>query len=263
MKIRNILFATSMLCAFSGAAMANEMEAPPQGQGPGHGQHGQMGDAHFARVDTNNDGVLTREEARAAHSAQFATIDTDRDGFLTREEMRSHHQTQVREVRTRVHSQVQTRQTTLLDANNDGNISRAEWNNGPQRMEEQRQKMRQDRFNALDTNHDGQLSATEMQAGHQGQRGHQNRQAGQNSAVTEQPMAPRQRPPNPDTNNDTKISRAEWDAMALPMFDRGDLNHDGRVTREEAAQSMRNRHQGHGQRPNRGQMFHSPPGGGN
>ncbi|KAF0112624.1 MAG: EF hand domain-containing protein [Hyphomonadaceae bacterium] len=261
MKIRNILFATSMLCAFSGAAMAYEVDAPPPG--PGHGQHGQMGDAHFARVDTNNDGVLTREEARAAHSARFATIDADHDGFLTREEMRNHRQTQMREVRARVHSQMQSRHTALLDANRDGNISRAEWNNAPRAMEEQRQKMREERFGALDTNHDGQLSAAEMQAGHGGQRGQQNATGGANNTPGERQMPPPQRPPNPDTNNDTKISRAEWDAMALPMFDRGDLNHDGRVTREEAAQSMRNRQHGPGHRPNRGQMFHSPPGGGN
>lgn len=263
MKIRNILFATSMLCAFSGVAMANEFEAPPA-QG---GTSGQMGDQHFARVDSNHDGVLTREEARAAHSAQFVAIDADRDGFLTREEMRTHHATQVREVRVRVQSRAQERHMSTLDANNDGNISRQEWNSARQRMEEQKEKARLDRFNTLDTNRDGQLSRAEMEAGQRGQHGMQhggqNRQGPPNAGVTERPMPPRQRPPNPDTNNDSKISRAEWDAMPLRMFDDGDLNHDGRVTREEAAQAMRGMHHGQGHRPNRGQMFHSPPGGGN
>jgi|GEM_PF-771300 len=254
MKIRNILFATTALCAVSTVGFASEFEAPP----PAGQDHVQMGAEHFARVDTNNDGVLTREEARAAHSAQFASIDRDRDGFLTREEMQAHRATQVREARIRVRSKVQERHTSMLDANNDGNISRAEWNSAPQRIEEQRNKMRQERFAALDTNNDGQLSRAEMETGHQRPRGEQNRQGRPNNGVVERPMPPRQRPPNPDTNNDTKISRAEWDAMQLPMFDRGDLNRDGRVTREEAAQSMRNMHRGHGGRPNRGQMFHSP-----
>ena len=45
--------------------------------------------------------------------------------------------------------------------------------------------------------------------------------------------------PNPDTNNDQRVSLAEWLARPDPLFERGDANNDGRVTREEAAATMR------------------------
>ena len=60
---------------------------------------------------------------------------------------------------------------------------------------------------------------------------------------------PARRPnaPNPDTNNDQKVSLAEWLARPDPLFERGDTNNDGRITREEAAAFMR---QAREQRPN-------------
>ena len=44
---------------------------------------------------------------------------------------------------------------------------------------------------------------------------------------------------NLDTNNDQRVSLGEWLARPNPLFERGDANKDGRVTREEAAAIVR------------------------
>lgn len=51
-------------------------------RGPGH--HG-----HHGRLDANNDGSISREEAKGAPrlAANFDAVDTNRDGVLTRDEM--------------------------------------------------------------------------------------------------------------------------------------------------------------------------------
>jgi hypothetical protein len=53
-----------------------------------HGRHG----GHFKRVDTDNDGKVSKAEALAAAEAMFARADANADGFVTREEMRAAHQ---------------------------------------------------------------------------------------------------------------------------------------------------------------------------
>ena len=51
------------------------------------GQHRHGG--HFKRVDTDNDGKVSRAEALAAAEAAFARADANGDGFVTPEEMKS------------------------------------------------------------------------------------------------------------------------------------------------------------------------------
>ena len=52
-----------------------------------HGRHG----GHFKRMDTDNDGKVSRAEAMAAAEAAFTGADADGDGFVTAEEMRAAH----------------------------------------------------------------------------------------------------------------------------------------------------------------------------
>src|SRR5687767_8987585 len=54
------------------------------------GKHGRPG-GHFNRVDTDNDGKVSKAEALAAAEAMFARADANADGFVTREEMRASH----------------------------------------------------------------------------------------------------------------------------------------------------------------------------
>jgi Ca2+-binding EF-hand superfamily protein len=48
-------------------------------------------DHAFAKLDTNNDGKISREEAKAGHRLQrhFDDIDADKDGFVTRAELKA------------------------------------------------------------------------------------------------------------------------------------------------------------------------------
>jgi Ca2+-binding EF-hand superfamily protein len=162
-----------------------------------------------------------------------------------------------------------------FDANNDGTLTRAEFDAG-----------RQASFQRLDANNDGQLTREERRAErmHRGGRGRhgggfQLARADANNdgnitreeflarptemfdrmdanhdgviAAAERPQrpergeraegergGPRGERFNPDTNNDQQLSQAEYAAAGAQMFDRMDGNDDGRVTREEV-QAMR------------------------
>ena len=77
-------------------------------------------------------------------------------------------------------------------------------------------------FDKVDTNHDGKLTAEEMQAAHR-------ERAAKHFAAK-------------DTDKDGKLSRAEVAKMPDPKFAQLDANHDGFLTPDELAQG----HRGHG-----------------
>jgi Ca2+-binding EF-hand superfamily protein len=154
------------------------------------------------------------------------------------------------------------------DANNDGVVTRAEFDAGQTAL-----------FARIDANNDGQLTREEGRAqramhrgGRRGHGGHGMRGADANNDgnITREEFLARpiamfdrldenddgvisasERPqrgergehgprgergdrPDRDTNNDGQISRAEFQAAGAAMFQRLDANNDGRVTREEA-----------------------------
>ena len=74
-------------------------------------------------------------------------------------------------------------------------------------------------FRRLDTNHDGQLSLQEFEA----------------IATVHSNVTPQQVLQQLDTNHDGKISPEEFKAPRLQRFDQADTNHDGVVTPAEAA----------------------------
>jgi Ca2+-binding EF-hand superfamily protein len=113
-------------------------------------------DAMFARLDANSDGQLTREERRAGHAGHrggrrggghgmhLMSADANNDGSITREDFLRR----------------PTEHFDRLDANNDGVISADE---RPQRPARGEHGQRGDRPNP-DANNDGQISRAEFAA---------------------------------------------------------------------------------------------------
>lgn len=86
-----------------------------------------------------------------------------------------------------------------------------------------------ERFDAMDTNHDGSLSADEMAAGAQSQRGPGG--GGMRRA---------------DADGDGKVSKAEYLAAQLRRFDMQDADKDGQLTKVERDAARAQRMQGGG-----------------
>ena len=97
-------------------------------------------------ADTNGDGMISRDEARAALPKiyeHFDRIDTNKDGLITFEELRAFHQ------------QARGEHAMKADTDGDGRISRAEAAKMPRLAEH---------FDQIDTDKDGYLSREELQA---------------------------------------------------------------------------------------------------
>lgn len=94
-----------------GLASATLAIAAPEGRGHGQG---------LRAADTNGDGMISRDEAKALpHLSQhFDQIDTDKNGLISPEEMKAAHQAR------------RNAAFDKLDANKDGVLSRDEFNAG-------------------------------------------------------------------------------------------------------------------------------------
>ena len=105
----------------------------------------------FAAVDTNHDGVISREEAAAAPelSAHFDEVDADRDGRVTPAELKAYAKTH------RNGSGGKTKGFESLDTNHDGVITREEAAAAPKMLK---------RFDVADTDHDGRVTMEEARA---------------------------------------------------------------------------------------------------
>jgi len=132
MKTAKLMFAASL------AVLATAALADPGASGKGMEK--------LKAADTNGDGMISREEARASLPKifeNFDRIDTNKDGFITFDELRAAHQ------------QGQGERWKKLDTDGDGRISRAEAAASPKLAEH---------FDRIDTNKDGYLSAEDLQA---------------------------------------------------------------------------------------------------
>lgn len=106
------------------------------------------GTSKFMRFfDTNKDGVVTQDEFEAAMKTRFNRMDSDHNGSVSREEFQNYLQQRRLE-----HKQAWLKQ---MDSNGDGQVSKDEY------LAYQTQ-MAVTRFARLDINHDGILSADEL-----------------------------------------------------------------------------------------------------
>ena len=127
----------TLLAGFAFAAHAGDSTQ----QGKGAPQE------RFKAADTNGDGKLSREEAKALPriAEHFDKIDADKDGFVTPQELHA------------MHKKHDGDRFARMDTDRDGKISRAEADRFPKLGE---------KFTTLDTNGDGFLSKEELQAAH-------------------------------------------------------------------------------------------------
>ena len=149
---RNTILLTAMLTlapvALIAATNATTTTAAPA---PAKGEHG-----WFKKVDTNGDGVITKDEALAAANArvekEFATFDTNHDGQITQDEIKAVHDAKRAEMEAKFDARFKQ-----ADTNGDGQLSKDEAQAGMPFLARA--------FDRLDTNKDGELSLDEIKAG--------------------------------------------------------------------------------------------------
>lgn len=152
----------SILAAATFAALAaTAFAAPPcpSGSTPGSadcpgggpGKRGAAVQERLKAADANNDGFISREEAKALPrvAANFDAIDTNRDGQVTGDELRAWHQAHKGEGRGDGWKK--------LDANGDGKLSKDEVAGHPRLA---------NAFDTIDADKDGYLSPEELRAAH-------------------------------------------------------------------------------------------------
>jgi Ca2+-binding EF-hand superfamily protein len=174
---------------------------------------------HFAKLDSDGDGYVSKAEADAARASMGQ----------------------------RAHQRMQKRGTTMferIDTNKDGVLTRAEaeavFAKGQVDIAHAGPGDKQPRHNwdalvsRFDTNKDGAISRAEFDSGHaqHAQNKAQRRPAaGMRHAGMAGPMFERA-----DANNDGRVSLQEATSAALAHFDAADTNRDGTLTHDEMRQ---------------------------
>jgi len=168
----------------------------------------------FFRADANGDGVLSADEARQAREALFAQQPLLR--YLASKARTQANQNGAQGAANNPAASI----GNLLDANNDKQIQATE-------VRQAVQTGVQGLFAVADTNRDGQLSPTELNAAMIG--------AARSAAQAAFQQA--------DTDRNGQISRAEFDkAIVEPgnmVFSILDANNDGQISQQEAQQARR------------------------
>jgi Ca2+-binding EF-hand superfamily protein len=148
MMIRKSILLAALVTLAPAALLAADPSAntPPPGR-----PHGQW----FNRLDTNNDGAISKDEATAAAQVRiqkmFDRVDANHDGLITQDEMRAAAQARRAEMKAKAAARFKA-----ADQNGDGFLSKDEAAAMP---------MLARHFDALDANQDGMLSPEEIEGG--------------------------------------------------------------------------------------------------
>ncbi|MDB4989069.1 MAG: EF-hand domain pair family protein [Myxococcaceae bacterium] len=153
------------------------------------------GAGHFAKLDTNSDGVVTTAELEAGAVSRFTSADANHDGKVTADEMKA------------AFAQHKQERFTERDANHDGVLQRSEV-----------PKMPDAAFTKLDVDKSGTLSSTELQNGHLGHHG--------KGDLKKLPG---------DADGDGVVTKSEAVAGADKLAKQLDSNGDGKLSQDELA----------------------------
>ncbi len=118
----------------------------PEPAAPAASTHDKMG-----MMDKNSDGMVSAEEHDTGASLMFTTLDADNNGSVTAAEMEAGKSAMGHDM----DNMSTADKIKMIDGNSDGMISSDEHVTGTQAM-----------FKKMDTDGNGSLSASEMQAGH-------------------------------------------------------------------------------------------------
>jgi Ca2+-binding EF-hand superfamily protein len=181
----------------------------------------------------------TRAEMQARTAAMFARLDTNHDGFVTKDELNGVEARREQKAEARAQRFDPSKLFDRLDTNHDGKIT-------PDEMTARRARHAQTMtagvshprtaafhglFARADTNKDDVLTRPEFDA-----MGQQLKARMEHASVARGGMAVRMFDQS-DVNKDGRVSLAEMQQAALARFDRMDLNHDGTITPDERQQA--------------------------
>jgi Ca2+-binding EF-hand superfamily protein len=114
----------------------------------------------------------------------------------------------------------------MMDKHGDGKITATEYLQGEKEL-----------FSKIDTNMDGFITVQELEAYHQSRTHSQGNAPSRNESGTGKSMrghmTPAQQIAKMDTDNDAKVSAAEWEAAARQRFSKMDKDGDGTLTAQE------------------------------
>ena len=217
--------------------------------GMGKGPHGYHHGGMFQKADTNGDGAITLEEAKAKSADMFAKLDLDGNGSLTQEEMSEAGQ----KMRAERRKEMAGKRFERLDLNDDGSVTREEM----EEAAEKRMKRSGDRdfgkyhrggdyghhgkhgkrgdgprFGRADTDKDGKVSLAEFNAGGEKMFKRFDRDDdGKIELKSDRPFM--KRLAKADTNEDGVITKEEAGAFGTERFKALDGDGDGYLSREE------------------------------
>jgi Ca2+-binding EF-hand superfamily protein len=212
-----------------GAATAQPAPPPPPGVASGTAPMAMPRAAPHARMMVMSNRDMTRDEVARHVGEMFAHLDANHDGFITRDEMAAVHQrmTAMRGERAkRPGGHAMPNRAAMfdrLDTNHDGSLSRQEYLAARPEIREQRVfVIRDDRAAGMP----GMAAMDHMKMRMHGAGMAMGGMHGMGGHMFDKA----------DVNHDGRVSLAEAQALALAHFDRADVNHDGRITREERKQ---------------------------